>query len=57
MVADGSADRWGDQNDPFGEEFYIVPPDELIRARDAPISLFLAESVKLGKGGKGYLRL
>ena len=33
IAVDGSADRWGDQNDPFGEEFYLVPPDELIRAR------------------------
>jgi 5-methylcytosine-specific restriction endonuclease McrA len=33
MAVDHSSDRWVDQNDPFGEEFYFVPPDEVIRAR------------------------
>ncbi len=33
MAADHSSDRWGDQNDPFGDEFYSVPFEEVIRAR------------------------
>jgi predicted RNA-binding Zn-ribbon protein involved in translation (DUF1610 family) len=33
MTSDHSADRWGDQNDPFGDESYSVPPDELSRVR------------------------
>jgi 5-methylcytosine-specific restriction endonuclease McrA len=34
MADDHSSDPWCDQSgDPFGEEFYLVPPDELIRAR------------------------
>jgi hypothetical protein len=33
MVDDHSPDRWGDQNDPFGDESYSVPYEELVRAR------------------------
>ena len=28
-----SSARWGDQNDPFGDEFYFVPHEEVIRTR------------------------
>jgi hypothetical protein len=33
MAVDHSSDRWGDQNDPFGDEFYSVPYEEVVRAR------------------------
>jgi 5-methylcytosine-specific restriction endonuclease McrA len=32
-VSKDNADGWGRQNDPFGEDFYIVPPDEETWAR------------------------
>src|SRR5215217_8098846 len=33
MAVDHSSDRWGDQNDPFGEEPYLMPHEEELRAR------------------------
>jgi hypothetical protein len=33
MALDGNADHWGDQNDPFGDDFYSVPYEEVVRAR------------------------
>jgi 5-methylcytosine-specific restriction endonuclease McrA len=33
MAVDHSSERWGDQNDPFGDEFYSVPYEEVVRAR------------------------
>ena len=33
MAVDHSSDRWEDQKDPFGDEFYSVPYEEVIRAR------------------------
>jgi 5-methylcytosine-specific restriction endonuclease McrA len=33
MTVDDSADRWGDQKDPFGDDFYAVPYEEVVRAR------------------------
>jgi 5-methylcytosine-specific restriction endonuclease McrA len=33
MPSDGNSTAWGNQNDPFGEDFYLVPHDEVIRAR------------------------
>ena len=37
MLNKDNADRWGDQNDPFGEDFGLIAPDEEIRARAAQI--------------------
>jgi 5-methylcytosine-specific restriction endonuclease McrA len=33
MAADHSSDRWGDQNDPFGEEPYLMPHEDELRER------------------------
>ena len=33
MTDDHSVDRWGEQNNPFGEDFYLMPYEEEIRAR------------------------
>jgi 5-methylcytosine-specific restriction endonuclease McrA len=32
MALDDNAGRWGDQNDPFGEDFFLLPSEEEIRA-------------------------
>ena len=32
-MRDSSSDAWGQQDDPFGEDFFILPPEEEIRAR------------------------
>jgi hypothetical protein len=33
MTTDHNSDRWGDQNDPFREEYYLVPHDEVLWER------------------------
>src|SRR3712207_3559559 len=33
MSLDGNSAAWGAQNDPFGEDFFLGPPEEEIRAR------------------------
>ncbi len=33
MTDDHSAGRWGEQSDPFGEDFYLMPYEEEVRAR------------------------
>ena len=38
MAVDHNSERWGDQNDPFGEDFYLVPHGDVIGAWIAQVS-------------------
>ena len=33
MSSDGNSTAWGAQNDPFGDDFFLVPPEQELRAR------------------------
>ncbi len=38
MAADGSSNYWGEQNDPFGEDFFLLPHEEETWARAEQIA-------------------